>query len=99
MDKDPWESVLLGIILDIAETVPKPIEAPELLEKWNHPILVNGGEFNEKSDLSEKVPVHKPSVKFTINIKKEDVGKPSDSHFVYNHFDGTPLFKSEKPEG
>ncbi|CAI2172898.1 14794_t:CDS:10 [Funneliformis geosporum] len=75
LDTNPWETIILGIILDIAETVPKAIEAI-----YQHEIKKHG------------------ESKFVITLKK-DGGKPMDSHFVYNYFDGEHLFKRENEEG
>ncbi|CAG8474143.1 3472_t:CDS:10 [Diversispora eburnea] len=53
VDSDPWESIILGIILDIAETVPKAIKA--IYEKHEDYVASNNEELNEKNDeLNEK---------------------------------------------
>ncbi|CAG8515932.1 7915_t:CDS:2 [Funneliformis mosseae] len=81
LDTNPWETVIWGIILDIAETVPKAIEAI-----YQHEM--------KKQKIQNKF---KDESKFVITLKK-DGGKPTDSHFVYNYFDGELLFKRENDE-
>src|SRR6266498_1423874 len=106
---DPWESVILGIILDVAETIPKAIEALYGHEITKHRAIVSEKKINENHDekddhnndnTSEKNQnLIKNESRFVITLKKDDRGKPTDSHFVYNYFDGEYLFKHENEEG
>ncbi|CAG8744795.1 10614_t:CDS:2, partial [Racocetra persica] len=90
---DPWESVILGIVLDISGIVTRVVDglpqSPTSSATEKTVLELNSGsEYN-----------HKPFEKFIINIKKDDSGKPTDSRFIFNHFEGTPLFKHELDEG
>ncbi|CAG8678914.1 4824_t:CDS:10 [Cetraspora pellucida] len=93
---DPWESVILGIILDISGIVTRvvdglPTSPTSSVNPANEKSVLgsnSGSEFN-----------HNSLEKFVINIKKDDSGKPTDSRFIFNHFEGIPLFKHELDEG
>ncbi|RIB16873.1 hypothetical protein C2G38_2038203 [Gigaspora rosea] len=96
---DPWESIILGIILDISGIVIKFIDG-----------LPSNSNINSDNSITEKTGLnlnsisgsnfnHKSLAKFVINIKKDDGGKPTDSQFIFNHFEGIPLFKHELDEG
>ncbi|CAG8467606.1 2144_t:CDS:10 [Racocetra fulgida] len=93
---DPWESVILGIILDISGIVTRVVDGlPQSPTSSVNPATektVLG--LNSGSDYN-----YKPLEKFVINIKKDDSGKPTDSRFIFNHYEGTPLFKHELDEG
>ncbi|CAJ0757660.1 18937_t:CDS:1, partial [Entrophospora sp. SA101] len=78
IEYNPWESIILGIVLDIAEILPK------VIDKCGETINNN----NEKNDEFNNY-----KVKFIINLKKIEGGKPNDTTFIYNHFEGTNLFK------
>ncbi|CAH1760165.1 1620_t:CDS:10 [Entrophospora sp. SA101] len=81
IEYNPWESIILGIVLDIAEILPK------VIDKCGETINNN----NEKNDEFNNY-----KVKFIINLKKIEGGKPNDTTFIYNHFEGTNLFKYDQ---
>ncbi|CAG8604045.1 8057_t:CDS:10 [Dentiscutata erythropus] len=93
---DPWESIILGIILDISGIVIKVIDGLQSSPTASdNPATENTGlESSSESEYNRK-----SLEKFVINIKKDDNGKPTDSQFIFNYFEGTPLFKHELDEG
>ncbi|CAG8567202.1 27595_t:CDS:10 [Gigaspora margarita] len=96
---DPWESVILGIILDISGIVIKFIDALPSISSINSDNSVTEKSGLNLNSVSGSYFNHKSLEKFVINIKKDDGGKPTDSQFIFNHFEGIPLFKHELDEG
>jgi hypothetical protein len=114
VNPDPWESVILGIIFDVSDTVPKAVEALYQSELTKNEFISSQKKINEKNDdkkkdkkddkdviepVSDNQEKFKDESKFVIKLKKEEGGRIVDSHFVHNYFDGEDLFKYEDDEG